>query len=149
MVSSTSAGTTIGISAGVPATRDKAGYAALSYTTIGGIESIPAFGAQVGVNTFQPLNGVQDKHKGPVNYGSLALPYSIDKADAGQTLLKTAAAPTNNALYAFIVTFPNGDKFYFGGRVFGAPVTVGSATNVLMATATVEITTTVVEDIQP
>jgi hypothetical protein len=146
MVSSTSAGTTIGISAAAPATFDKAGYAALAFTTITGIESIPAFGAQVAVNSFQPLNGPQDKHKGPVNYGSLALPYAIDKADAGQILLNTAAAPTNNALYSFIVTFPNGDKRYFRGRVFGAPETVGSATNVLMGNATVEITTEVVKD---
>lgn len=146
MVSTTSAGTTIGISAGVPTTHDKAGFAALSSTIIGGIESIPAFGAQVGVNSFQPLNGPQDKHKGPVNYGSLQLPYAIDKSDAGQALLETAAEPANNALYSFVVTFPNGDKRYFRGRVFGAPETVGSATNVLMGNATVEITTTVVKD---
>jgi hypothetical protein len=146
MVSSTSAGTTIGISAAVPATHDAAGFAALApFTTIGGIESIPAFGAQVGVNTFQPLNGPQDKHKGPVNYGSLQLPFALDTADAGQILLNTAAAPTNNALYSFLVTFANGDKRYFRGRVFGAPETVGGATNVLMGNATVEITTTVVK----
>ncbi len=146
MTSSTSAGTTIGISAAVPTTHDKTGFAALTHTTIGGIESIPAFGAQVAVNSFQPLNGPQDKHKGPVNYGSLQLPYAIDKADAGQILLNTAAEPTNNALYSFVVTFPNGDKRYFRGRVFGAPETVGSATNVLMGNATVEITSTVVKD---
>jgi hypothetical protein len=146
MVSSTSAGTTIAISAAVPATFDKTGYAALMSTVIGGIESIPAFGAQVGVNTFQPLNGPQDKHKGPVNYGSLQLPFAIDKADAGQILLNTAAAPTNNALYSFTVTFPNGDKRYFRGRVFGAPETVGGASNVLMGNATVEIVTEVIKD---
>lgn len=146
MTSSTSAGTTIGISAVAPATPDKTGFAALTFTTIGGIETIPAFGAQVTVNSFQPLNGPQDKHKGPVNYGSLQLPYALDKSDAGQILLTTAAEPTNNALYSFIVTFPNGDKRYFRGRVFGAPETVGGANNVLMGNATVEITTKVVKD---
>jgi len=145
MVSTTSAGTTIGISAAVPASHDPAGFAALTFTTISGIESIPAFGATVAVNSFQPLNGPQDKHKGPVNYGSLQLPYAHDKADAGQTLLRTSAEPTNNALYAFVVTFPNGDKRYFRGRTFGAPETVGSATNVLMGNATVEITTPIVK----
>ena len=146
MTSTTSAGTTIGITAAGPATPDKAGYAALNFTTINGIESIPAFGATVAVNSFQPLNGPQDKHKGPVNYGSLQLPYAHDKADAGQTLLRTSAEPANNALYSFVVTFPNGDKRYFQGRTFGAPETVGSATNVLMGNATVEICTAVVKD---
>lgn len=144
--SSTSAGTTLAISATLPTTQDAAGYAALaSMTEIGGVESIPAFGATVGVNSFQPLNGPQEKHKGPVNYGSLQIPIAIDKADAGQILIRTAAEPTNNALYAFRVTFPNGDKRYFLGRVFGAPETVGGATNVLMMTPVIEITTKVVK----
>ena len=146
MVSSTSAGTTIALSAAAPATFDNTGYSALTYTVIGGVESIPAFGAQIAVNTFQPLNGPQDKHKGPVNYGSLQIPVALDGSDAGQTLLRTAAAPSNNALYSFKVTFPNGDVRYFQGRVFGFQETPGSATNVLMATTTVEITTVVVKN---
>lgn len=145
MTSSTSAGTTIALSAAAPATFDSTGYAALTYTVVGGVESIPAFGAQVAVNSFQPLNGPQDKHKGPVNYGSLQIPMALDKADAGQTLLRTAAAPANNALYSFKVTFPNGDARYFQGRVFGMQETPGSATNVLMMNSTVEITSVVVK----
>lgn len=144
MTSSTSAGTTIGLTAGIPATQDSAGFAALTYTTVSGVESIPAFGATTTVNSFQPLNGPQDKHKGPTNNGSLQVPMAYDKADAGQTLMRAAAAPSNNGLYAFVVTFPNGDKRYFQGRVFGAQETPGSATNVLMLTSTVEITTAVV-----
>lgn len=144
MTSSTSAGTTFGLTAGVPASQDSAGYAALTYTTVGGVESIPGFGATTTVNTFQPLNGPQEKHKGPTNYGSLQIPMAYDKADAGQTLLRTAAAPANNALYACVVIFPNGDKRYFQGRAFGLQETPGSATNVLMLTSTVEINTAVV-----
>ncbi len=41
--------------------------------------------------------------------------------------------------------FPNGDKRYFQGRVFGAQETPGSATNVLMITSTVEINTKVIK----
>jgi hypothetical protein len=145
MTSSTSNGTTIGITAGVPATFDAAGYGALAFTTIGGVESIPAFGATSSVNSFQPLNGMTEKNKGPANGGSIALPYAIDKTDAGQTLLATAADPANNARYYFVVTFPNGDKRFFGGKVFGAPETVGSATNVLMGSATIEIETKTVK----
>ncbi len=145
MTSSTSAGTMIAMTSAVPTSQDAAGYGALAFTTIGGVESIPAFGAQVAVNSYQPLAGPQEKHKGPVNYGSLQIPMALDKADVGQILLRIAAAPSNNATYAFQVTFPNGDKRYFQGRVFGAQETPGSATNVLMLTSTIEINTVVVK----
>ncbi|MFD1951374.1 hypothetical protein ACFSGX_11425 [Sphingomonas arantia] len=141
MTSSTSAGTTLALSSAMPGALDAAGYGALTYTVIGGVESISAFGPQSAVNTFQPLAGGQQKHKGPVNYGSLQLPIAVDKADAGQTLLRVFANPDNSAQATFRVTLPNGDQRYFRGRVFGSPETVGSATNVLMMTATVEIVT--------
>ena len=146
MTSTTSAGTRIAISAAAPATQDKTGYAALSFTNIGGVESIPAFGAQTTVNSFQPLDGPQEKHKGPTNYGSIQIPMARDKADAGQILVRTAAAPANNAQYSFKVTYPDGGVRYFQGRAFGLQETPGSATNVLMQTTTVEINTPVVVD---
>jgi hypothetical protein len=139
MTSTTSAGTKIAVSISAPATEDAAGYAALTYTVIKGVESIPAFGATVAVNSFQPLDGPEEKHKGPVNYGSLDLPIASDEADAGQTILRTLGDPTNNSYGSFLVTYPSGAKRYFQGRVFGAPETVGGATNVLMTNPKVEI----------
>lgn len=144
-MSTTSAGTTIALSAAAPATPDAAGYAALTYTVVGGVESLPAFGAQTAVNSFQPLNGPQEKHKGPVNYGSLQIPMAIDETDAGQNLVRVAAEPANNAQYSWVVTYPTGGKRYFRGRAFGLQETPGSATNVLMQTTTVEINTRVVK----
>ena len=145
MTALTSAGTTIGISAGVPASQNDTGYSALTYTTVGGVESLPAFGADTQVTSYQPLNGPVEKHKGSTNYGSITLPMAYDKADAGQNLVRAAAAPSNNALYAFVVTFPNGDKRYYQGRVFGAPDTVGGANNVIMSNAKIEICTAIVK----
>ena len=106
MTSSTSAGTTIAVSIASPATQDAAGFAALTLTVVGGVESIPAFGALSTVNSFQPLNGPQEKHKGPVNYGSLQIPMAYDKSDAGQTIIRTLADPTNNSQGSFLVTYP-------------------------------------------
>ncbi len=145
MTSSTSAGTKYAISAGLPATDDAAGYAALTFTNVKGVESIPAFGAQVAVNSFQPLDGPLEKHKGPVNYGTLQIPMAYDKTDAGQIIVRTAAEPTNNAMYSHKITFPNGDVRYSSGRVFGAPETVGGATNVLMMNPTIELSTKIVK----
>ena len=145
MTSQTSAGTKYAISAGLPATDDTTGYDALTWTTVKGVESIPAFGAQVGVNSFQPLDGPLEKHKGTVNYGTLQIPMALDSDDAGQIIVRTAAEPSNNAMYAHKVTYSNGDIRYSSGRVFGAPETVGGATNVLMMTPTIELSTKVIK----
>jgi hypothetical protein len=144
MPSTTAAGTRIAISAGLPATQTKAGYEALTFTTVTGVESIPAFGASTTVNTFQPLDGPQEKHKGPTNYGSIQVPMALDPKDAGQLLVRAAAAPSQNANYSYRVTYPDGGVRYFLGRAFGLQETPGSATNVLMQTTTVEINTPVV-----
>lgn len=91
MGSSTAAGTTLAISAAKPATEDAAGYAALTYTTIGGIEKIGAIGAIAAKVEFKPLSGAVEKHKGSKDYGSLQPSLAHDDADAGQTLVRTAA----------------------------------------------------------
>lgn len=147
--STTAAGTSLAISAAVPATEDAAGYAALTYTEIGQIEQIGAFGASFGVVEFQPLKGPVQKHKGPPNYGSLQPSLAHDDEDAGQTLLRTAADDETSTLYSFEVTFPTGAKRYFQGRVFGYPENVGGASTVLMANPTVEVNTKVVKVAAP
>jgi hypothetical protein len=144
MASSTAAGSALAISAGVPATFDAAGYAALTFTEIGQIEKIGSIGATYAKVEFQPLKGAKQKHKGSVDYGSLQPSLAHDDADAGQTLLRTAADAAT-ALYAFMVTYPSGAKRYFQGRVFGYPETTDGADTILMAAPTVEISTAIVK----
>lgn len=145
MASTTAAGTGLAISAGIPATQTEAGYEALTYTEIGNVESLGGFGASTEVVSFQPLKGPQQKHKGPTNYGSLTPTIALDETDAGQTLLSTASAPTNNALYAMRVEKPDGSKRYFQVRVFGMPETVGAANSMITAAPVLEINTPVVK----
>ncbi|WP_109808417.1 hypothetical protein [Sphingosinithalassobacter portus] len=144
MGSSTSAGTTLAISASNPATEDAAGYAALTYTAIGGIEKLGTIGASFNKIEFKPLKGPTQKHKGSVDYGSLQPSLAHDGSDAGQTLLRTAAANETSALYSFLATYPTGEKRYFQGRVFGMPENVDGQDSMLMANPTVEICTKVV-----
>ena len=144
-MSTTAAGTKLAISAGKPETEDAAGYAALTYATIGDIEKIGAIGAVTNKVEFQPLDGPKQKHKGSTDYGGLQPSLAHDDADAGQTLLRTAAEPTNNAKYSFKVTFPDGAIRYFQGRAFGYPETVDGADTIIMANPTVEIDTKVVK----
>lgn len=144
MASTTAAGTGIAISAGVPASQSASDYAALTYTEIGNVESLGGFGATTEVVSFQPLKGAQQKHKGPTNYGTLNPTMAIDDSDAGQTLVRTAAAPTNNALYAIKITKPDGSLRFFQVRVFGFPETVGAANSMITAAPVLEINTPVV-----
>lgn len=145
MASTTAAGTKIAISAAAPATEDAAGYAALTYTSIGGVEQIGAFGASTNKVEFQPLDGAKEKHKGSTDYGSLQPSMALDNNDAGQTLLRTAAEPDNNALYSFKITYPTGEKRYSQGRVFGFPENVGNADSVIMANPTIEFSKKVIK----
>lgn len=144
MGSSTAAGSTLAISAGTPATQDAAGYAALAFTEVGQIDKIGAIGAVFAKVEFKPLKGAIQKHKGSQDNGSIAPSMANDEADAGQTLMRTAADDATSKLYSFEVTYPTGAKRYFGGRVFGFPETTDGADSILMATPTVEISTKVV-----
>lgn len=149
MTSTTAAGTTLAISASRPATEDVTGYAALTYTEIGGIEKIGAIGATTEKIEFQPLNGPKEKHKGPTDYGSLQPSLAHDKDDAGQSMLRTAAEPDNNDLCSYRVTYPTGDKRYFQARAFGYAETVDGANSIIMANPTIEINTKIVKDDAP
>jgi hypothetical protein len=145
MGSQTAAGTALAISAGVPTTQDATGYAALTYTEIGQIENLGTIGATINKVDFQPLKGPKQKHKGSVDYGSLQPSLAHDDADAGQTLLRTAAAPGNNALYACKVTLPDATVRYFQVRVFGYPEEIGNADSIVMAKPTIEINTPIIK----
>lgn len=145
MGSTTAAGTALAISAASPATQDAAGYAALTWTEIGGPDQLGTVGATFAKVEFQPLKGAKDKHKGSADYGSLQPSMSYDEDDAGQTLLRTAADDETSKLYSFMVTYPTGDKRYFQGRVFGYPENTGNADSVIMANPTIEVCTKVVK----
>ena len=139
--SSTSAGTKYFICAAAPATFDEAGYAALAWSEVKKVESIPAFGPTADPVTFQPLDGEEETHKGAVKNGSIQIPHAVVPTDAGQVILRTAAEPGNNALYSHKVLFPDGSGSYFQGRVLGAPRGAEGANSIRKATATVAICT--------
>ena len=145
MGSTTSAGSALAISAATPATFDAAGYTALTFTEIGQIEKIGTIGATFNKVEFQPLKGPKQKHKGSADYGSLQPSLAHDDTDAGQTLLRTAADNLTSTLYSFKVTYPDGAKRFFQGRVFGYPETTDGADSILMAAPTVEINTVIVK----
>lgn len=108
----TSAGTLLKISAGVPATFNVAGYQALAWTTVGEITDISGFGVTWSNQTGNQLalRGTQKK-KSVRDPGNLDLTLNLDTDDAGQILMKTAR-DSATAIYSAAVHAPNGDVYY-------------------------------------
>lgn len=134
-----SAGSTIKISAGTPATYDAAGYGALTLTTIGEVTDLGEFGREYALVTHNPL-GTRGttKLKGSFNEGSISMQLGLDTDDAGQILAKTASL--SDADYSFEIATQNGDKYYFQAKVMSFKVGVGSVDQVTSATIMLEIT---------
>jgi hypothetical protein len=136
----TVAGTTIGISASLPATYDVAGYAALTYTTIGEVVDGGAHGRTYNEVTSNPIDTrATQKYKGSYNEGTKTLQLDMDNQDAGQALLKTALNSDND--YAFEVAYPNGDIDYFIAKVMSFEKATGSVDSMRSATVSLSITT--------
>ncbi|WP_267386537.1 hypothetical protein [Sphingomonas sp. GC_Shp_3] len=141
----TAAGSALALSVAPPATQDAAGFAALTMTEVFNVEKIGTIGATYAKVEFQPLKGPKQKLKGSADYGSLAPSIAHVETDAGQTLLRTASDDETNKLYSFMVTYQDGSKRYFQGRVFGYPENTDGADAILMANPTIEISTKVVK----
>ncbi len=141
MSTNTVTGTALFISAAAPVTRDKAGFAALSYTEIMQVEKIGAIGGVSSKVGFTPLKGPKQKHKGPIDYGSLVPSMAHDETDPGQEILRTAADPAITALYSYMVVYPDWATRFFLGRAFGYPEVTDGADTMLMANPTIEIWT--------
>lgn len=135
-----SAGTTLGIVAGAPATYDSTGYAALTFVTIGEVTDLGEFGREYNLITHNPLatRGTQ-KLKGSFNEGTMSVQLGLDTDDAGQILAK--AASLSDSAYSFKATTQNGDVYYFRAMVMSFKVGGLTVDNVTAATMTLEITT--------
>lgn len=140
MTAQTSAGTTLGISAGNPVTFNEAGFEALVFTTVGEITEISGeIGRVYNLVTHNPLaERSTQKFKGTYNSGSVALSLAIDRDDAGQILAK--AALTSDADYSFKIVFQDDTVTYFRGKVMSFPVNPGGADSITAGTINIEIT---------
>ncbi len=124
-------------------------YAALSYTEIGGVESISEFGDAAGQITFTGLsdNRVQ-KLKGAYDAGDITVVAAWGPRDAGQIAARTAAGTKFS--YAVKVVFEDSpdandtdSTFYFHAKVMSAKKSVGAANDVLKETYVLGIDTAI------
>lgn len=141
MTAQTSAGTTLAISAGSPATFNQAGFEALTFTTIGEVTSVDGdVGRVYNLVTHNPLatRGTK-KYKGSYNSGNMTVPLAIDRSDAGQVIAQAALLSDND--YSLALTLQDGRVIYFQGKVMSFPINAGGVDAITAGTITIEITT--------
>ncbi len=142
MAIQTSAGTTLGMSTTLPTTFDNdgtTGYPSLTFTTIGEITEIPAFGSVFNLITHNPLGERRvTKRKGSINDGTLTLTFAADAADTGQAAIKTAH--TSDSEIAIKITYPDGEDDYFTALVMSYQINAGGSDSIKQDTVTLELT---------
>ena len=144
----TSAGTTLGISAVLPATYTSTAFALLTFTDVGEITDMGEFGREYALVTHNPLGDRRTvKRKGSYNDGALTMSLGRVPSDAGQALLLTARDDDDS--YAFVVTLQDGTKQYFSGQVMSYTTSVGSVDQITGASVMVEIDNDIIEVAAP
>lgn len=141
----TNIGTTLAVSASLPATEDVAGYGALTYTLVNGVGSIPEFGPEYEVLTFTEVaDGINRKAHGAVDFGGGSIAYRVIEADAGQGILKTAMDAQNTI--SVKITRASGLIEYFQGIVTSNRTSEASSGNVYTRSTAIQASTVIVQD---
>lgn len=128
-------GSTLYISATLPATYNEAGYEALTWTEVGGIITIPPLGGTYSEVSIPLVKTGTCKKKGTKEYGTGTIKYAAARDDTGQIAMTTAYGST--AAVAFKVLYPDGDADYVTGIVLSNPSDNGEAGAALTRTCSV------------
>jgi hypothetical protein len=140
----TSAGSTLSIATGAPATYDATGFTALTYVVVGEVTDIGEVGREYALVTHMPVGSrTVKKFKGSYNNGSMQIQMGRDTANAGQTAMK--AALLSDADYSFKVTLQDLSKIHFVGKVTTFKTSVGSVDQITGSSCTIEINGDIVE----
>jgi hypothetical protein len=84
------AGVIVEVSAADPATFDKAGYNALSWSAVGGFDNIGEIGDGYEMQSFDSITDGRIKYRGILDAGEIDANMADDPTDAGQVILKAA-----------------------------------------------------------
>jgi len=141
----TSAGSTLAIATGTPATYDATGFAALSFVTIGEVTDIGEISNReyAVVNHSAVGTRTVKKFKGSYQTGSMQIQMARDVANAGQTALR--AALLSDADYSLKVTLQDLSKIFFVGKVTKVSTSIGSVDQITGLMCTIELSGDVVE----
>lgn len=137
----TAAGSKLYVSATLPATYDKAGFEALTWTEIGEVTEVPSMGKVFTIVNHLPLGSRQTvKRKGSYDNGDVDIPYAFDvNNDAGQDILVTALDSDNSFAFKVGIKNPEVKCVYWTAQVTSAPITIGSTDSIVMKNSTLAI----------
>lgn len=121
------AGTKLYIGAAAPATYNKAGYEAVTWTEVGEISNITGdVGAMYSEGTFSVLgNRGIVKRKGSYDNGNVTVEYGYYRADSGQEDIVAAVASDAPFPFKIVMTDVADTHVYFMALVMGAPISIG------------------------
>ena len=141
----TAAGTTISVSAALPATHDAAGFVALTFTEVGEVTDAGDIPSRVyNEVTHSPLSQREViTLKGSYSQSPTTMVIGDDISDAGQVLLKAGAA--SDDCYSFKVEYQNGDIDYFTALVFQFSKNLGDNNTIVGRTLQLNTQNDVVE----
>lgn len=141
----TSAGSTLSIATGSPATYDGTGFVAMTYVVVGEVTDIgEVSNRDYAVVSHSPVGSRSvKKFKGSYNTGTIQIQMARDTANAGQTALR--AALLSDADYSCRITLQDLSKIYFVGKVTSFKTSVGSVDQITGANCTIELSGDVVE----
>jgi hypothetical protein len=135
----TSAGSSIAISAAQPATYDGAGYAALTWATIGEVTDLGEFGRDYALVTHNPIDTrATVKRKGSYNEGTMDIRVGLDSDDAGQGIARDASESDDD--HSIKITLQDGTIFYTQAQVMSFRIGIGGVDTVTGATIRLELT---------
>lgn len=136
----TSAGTTISLSAAAPATFNEAGYEALSFTEIGEVTNLGDIPSEVfQLVTHQPIKTRgMEKAKGGKNMGNQTIQFALSASDAGQALLEAASASDN--VYSVKISHPEIGDIYAQALIMSFQRTYGDVNSPSQGSAQIEYT---------
>ena len=140
MTQTTSSGTCLSVTSSKPATYDAEGFTALSFTTVGELESVGDLVERHKTGEFENLcSGRTSIIKGGLEGITLDVVCALDDDDAGQTLMKASRKEMVDD-YTFCVTRADGTRDFFVGKVISAGRQYGTGTDVIRAPYSIALT---------
>ena len=135
-------GTTLSISAALPADELLATYAALTYTKFGSVESLNGtIGGTKTITNFTDLEtGYVQKLAGSIDGGKLDVSIGLITGDAGLVIAKAGFDGANKLLkHTLKVTFPDGQAAYCQALISKVEVGVKGSNDVRMVAVGFEV----------
>ena len=135
----TVAGSTLWVSAQVPATYDTAGYDAsiMNWTLVGEITDLAGVaGRQYNISEHAAIsNRLRQEKKASYKFPPRVFQMAWDQSDAGQDICRTSS--NDDSVLSFKILKQGGDARYFTGQVQGFVEMAGTVDNVVQGTMTV------------